>query len=48
MTKYHNPKTKKTVIAKNLKEALQKMKPTPKVAPKPLKKKLTEPTDDSK
>ena len=35
-TKYHNPKTGKTVEASNRKEALEKMKPKPK------KKKETE------
>ena len=46
MTKYHNPKTKQTIRAKNLDEALQKMadvtdkkpgddKKVPKTTPKP-------------
>ena len=39
MSKYHNPKTGKTVEAKNLKEALEKMKPV--VSKKPKKEKKT-------
>ena len=40
MAKYHDPKTGKTVEAKNLNEALQKM--APKVTPKPtIKKKVS-------
>ncbi len=46
MAKYHNPKTGKTVEAKNLKEALIKFKPKsiikPKPKPKPKPKKKTE------
>ena len=34
MSKYHNPKTGKTVEAKNLKEALEKMKPVVSKKPK--------------
>ena len=47
MAKYHNPKTGKTVEAKNLNEALQKM--APKVTKKPTsKKKVSEVSETTK
>jgi hypothetical protein len=47
MTKYHDPKTGKTLSAKNLDEAKAKMKP--KVTPKPYESKSKKAaSDDSK
>ena len=37
MAIYHNPKTKKQVEARNLKEAKKAMLPKPKIKPKPKK-----------